>query len=181
MSNESGRFEFVGLPSSEYALEVRMPGFKILKDTVAINGRSVDRNLELEVGELEETVTVKGGGPRPAALSAEDLNALKRVTNGGCVVNGSVGGKIVQPRMLFHIRPEYSEVLNAANIGGTVRMDATIGVDGIMRDVRATESPNPDLEQAAVEAVRQWVYSVTTLNCEPIEVHMRVTAFVPAP
>jgi len=40
--------------------------------------------------------------------------------------------------------------------------------------------PHPDLSAAVSEAVRQWQFSVTRLNCEPIEVKMTVTAdFVP--
>jgi TonB family protein len=186
-SDGSGHFEFVGLPSSEYALEARMPGFLVLKDSVAIAG-NLDRNLELQIGELEETITVTNG-PKPSPLSAEDLRALQqRAENiraaklGSCQVSDSLGGRIVQPVMLFNVRPQYPELLKATKVGGIVKMDAVIGVDGIIRDVRTISSPDPDLEQAAVEAVRQWQYSVTLLNCEPVEVHMTVTAnFVPAP
>jgi outer membrane biosynthesis protein TonB len=35
-------------------------------------------------------------------------------------------------------------------------------------------APDPDLGNAAVEAVRQWQFSATLLNCTPIEVRMQV-------
>ena len=54
-------------------------------------------------------------------------------------------------------------------------MDAVIGIDGNIQDVRAVTSPHPDLESAAIEAVRQWQFTPTLLNCVPIEVRMKVT------
>ena len=62
-----------------------------------------------------------------------------------------------------------------ALIDGVVTMDALIGTDGMVKDVRALDSPHPDLESAAVEAVRQWQFSPTLLNCVPIDVRMHVT------
>ena len=79
------------------------------------------------------------------------------------------------PIRLINIHPTYPESLRTAKVSGTVTMDAIIGTDGMMREVRAVSSPHPDLENAAVEAVRQWQYSQTMLNCVPIEVRMKVT------
>jgi TonB family protein len=61
-------------------------------------------------------------------------------------------------------------------------MDALIGADGTVRDVRVLSSPHPDLDRAAVDAVRQWEFTPTILNCTPIDVRMGVTAnFVARP
>ena len=54
-------------------------------------------------------------------------------------------------------------------------MDAVIGTDGLVREVDNVHGPDPALEQAAAEAVRQWQFSTTLLNCEPIDVNMHVT------
>jgi TonB family protein len=69
----------------------------------------------------------------------------------------------------------YPEALMALNFGGTVTMDAVIGTDGTVREVRNVQGPHPDLEAAATAAVRQWQFSPTLLNCEPIDVSMKVT------
>ena len=53
-------------------------------------------------------------------------------------------------------------------------MEAVIGIDGIVRDIQNLKGPYPDLEAAAADAVRQWQFSTTLLNCEPIEVGMKV-------
>jgi protein TonB len=79
------------------------------------------------------------------------------------------------PLELVDGKPEYPENLKSAKVGGVVLMDAVIGTDGTIKDVQITKTPDPDLGTAAVEAVRQWQFSTTLLNCTPIDVRMRVT------
>ena len=88
---------------------------------------------------------------------------------------GPTGGNILAPRKLIDKRPVYPEHLREAQVGGTVTMEALIGTDGTVREVKDVKGPHPDLEAAAAEAVRQWAFSQTMLNCEPIEVRMNVT------
>ena len=55
-----------------------------------------------------------------------------------------------------------------------------IGEDGGVRDVRVLRSA-PLLDEAAMEAVRQWRFTPTLLNGEPVPVVMTITvAFKPA-
>jgi TonB family protein len=180
-SNDTGRFEFVGLPSGEYARQVLFPGFSIAKETLTIAGRNVEQNVVLQVGGLEETITVRRASPQPPA-PAEDLEELGRRVEearqralAACAVQGAAGGKILPPKMLHRATPEYSESLRNANIGGVVTIEAVIGTDGIVREARALTSVHPNLEGAALDAVRQWRFSVTMLNCVPVEVRMMVT------
>jgi TonB family protein len=55
-------------------------------------------------------------------------------------------------------------------------MEALIGTDGTVRDVRVLSSPHPDLDRAATDAVRQWEFTPTILNCTPVDVRMNITA-----
>ena len=52
---------------------------------------------------------------------------------------------------------------------GKVRLVATIGKDGRVRQVQVIGGP-AFLVPAAVEAVKQWVYRPTLLNGQPVEV-----------
>ena len=184
-SDRTGRFEFVGLPNGEYALEVKEPGFATLKNAVTIAGRNMERTFELQIGSLEETITITGGGRTaavilPARLQEIRQRAQERLQSAleKCSASkpGPIGGNILQPTKLVDVKPKYPEDLTDSKIGGVVTMDALIGTDGSVRDVRVVDSPHPGLENAAVEAVRQWQYSSTLLNCTPIEVRMKVTA-----
>src|SRR6266576_1328244 len=93
----------------------------------------------------------------------------RRRSSGGA---GAIGGNILQPTKIFDMRPKYPERAKEAHIGGVVTMETVIGTDGTVREVRVLQSPDPDIERAAVEAVRQWEFSTTMLNCTPVEVQM---------
>jgi protein TonB len=59
-------------------------------------------------------------------------------------------------------------------VQGVVIMEATVGADGRVTDVRVLRSI-PLLDQAAMEAVRQWEYAPTMVNGTAVPVVMTVT------
>ena len=85
-----------------------------------------------------------------------------------------VGGDILPPRKLRDVAPRYPAVAQQARIEGTVIIEAVIGVDGHVQSARSMR-PTPFLEEAALEAVRQWVFTPTRLNGEAVPVVMTVT------
>ena len=57
-----------------------------------------------------------------------------------------------------------------------VSIEALIGVDGSVQSVRVLSADiHPDFATAAVDAVRQWQFSPTLLNGQPVEVVINVT------
>ena len=85
-----------------------------------------------------------------------------------------VGGQIRAPQRVRDARPVYPQIALAARVQGIVIIEATIGVDGRVANARVLRSI-PLLDQAALEAVRQWEYVPTTLNGVPVPVIMSVT------
>jgi periplasmic protein TonB len=85
-----------------------------------------------------------------------------------------VGGLIREPVKTRHVPPVYPQIAIAARVSGIVVIDAIIGTDGAVREARVL-SGSPLLNQAALEAVRQWRYTPTTLNNVPVPVIMTVT------
>jgi protein TonB len=60
-----------------------------------------------------------------------------------------------------------------ARVQGTVVLQAVIGKDGTIRELRLI-SGHPMLAPAAIEAVKQWRYRPYLLNGEPVEVDTQV-------
>ena len=85
-----------------------------------------------------------------------------------------VGGAIQPPRKLFAPPPAYPEIARNARKDGIVILEAVIGEDGSVREVRLLRSI-PLLDQAAIDAVRQWRFTPTLLNGAPVSVVMTVT------
>jgi len=85
-----------------------------------------------------------------------------------------VGGDVREPRRVVDVAPVYPLLAMKAGIEGIVIIEATIDPRG--RVVNATVLRGvPVLEEAALEAVRQWVYTPTLLNGVPTPVIMTVT------
>ena len=85
-----------------------------------------------------------------------------------------VGGDIREPRKIADVAPVYPELAMKAGVQGIVIIEATIDPRG--RVVNATVLRGvPVLDEAALEAVRQWVYTPTLLNGAPTAVIMTVT------
>jgi protein TonB len=71
------------------------------------------------------------------------------------------------------VTPVYPTSARQARISGTVRIEAVIGRDGIIQSLQVM-SGHPWLAQAALDAVRQWVYRPTLLNGERVEVSKQI-------
>ena len=72
------------------------------------------------------------------------------------------------------VAPVYPPIAQAARVQGMVIIEATIGADGQVENARVLRSV-PLLDQAALDAVRQWQYTPTMLNGVPVPVIMTVT------
>jgi len=174
-SDAAGHFEFVGLPPGDYRLEASAPGFSVVRSAMVVTTRTVPQLVTLQVGALMETVSVSGvaeGSPRELAEPV-----LPDST--GCVATAA-GGRIQPPTKLRHVSASYPTLLYQTGADGHVVLDLRIDTDGRPRDIRVITSAHPDFDAAAIEAVRQWRFSRTLLNCVPVELSMTVHVnFVP--
>jgi protein TonB len=71
------------------------------------------------------------------------------------------------------VLPVYPAMARAIRIAGTVQLQATISREGTIENLRAVSGP-PLLQQAAIDAVKQWRYRPYLLNGEPVEVETTV-------
>ena len=85
-----------------------------------------------------------------------------------------IGGNIKEPSKTHHVRPVYPAIALNAKISGIVIIEATIGRDGTVIETKVLRSV-PLLDQAALDAVRQWRFTPTLLNGVPVPVVMTVT------
>ena len=61
-------------------------------------------------------------------------------------------------KILVSVKPEYSDLLRRAQIGGLVRLKATVSPDGKVTKVEVVGG-NPILAESAVAAVQKWKYA----------------------
>ena len=97
---------------------------------------------------------------------------------GGPGTGGVSGARRLQPsisppRKIRDVRPEYPAGALRDQTRGTVVLDVTIGVDGRVVEAAVVRSI-PELDRAALDAVRQWEFIPASLNGTPIAVIVTV-------
>ncbi len=80
-----------------------------------------------------------------------------------------VGGQIQASKLIQKVLPAYPDLARRARVEGTVVLHAVIDEEGSVTDLEVI-SGRRLLREAAIDAVRQWKYSPTLLNGEPVPV-----------
>ena len=121
-----------------------------------------------------------GGKKPPVVLSLPETSlaasgnvAIRSQRSFSVPTDSSTGAS--QPGKNLHVgqlvnlvEPVYPPDAEKNHIEGTVKLHATIGADGSIKDLQPLSGP-PPLFPAALTAVRQWRYNPTMLNGQPIE------------
>ncbi|MCC6349550.1 MAG: energy transducer TonB [Candidatus Eisenbacteria bacterium] len=77
------------------------------------------------------------------------------------------------PAVVTQVKPEYPEIALEAGVDGTVRLRVLVGRDGRVKDVHVDRSVAL-LDEAAVAAARQWVFTPALSNGHPVMVWVAV-------
>jgi TonB family protein len=92
----------------------------------------------------------------------------------GDVVKAGGSDRVKPPRLVTDVQPVYPEAARKARVEGVVITEATTDTYGRVVSVKVLRSI-PLLDQAAVDAVRQWVYEPMVINGKPRPVVFTVT------
>src|SRR6266446_3144884 len=132
-----------------------------------------DNSAGLIIG---EPTAEPGGGPGGPGPGGTHSGAPGGDGDGGIGSGGPIrpGGDLRPPAKVRHVVPAYPELARRAGVEGVVVLECVIDPSGHVAEVRILRS-QPLLDAAAVEAVRQWVYSPTRLNGVPVAVLLTVT------
>jgi TonB family protein len=118
-----------------------------------------------------ETTNAQSTSVPTGAVGSSATSGAGFVAGGGPV---RVGSGVRAPTQIARVQPVYPPEALAAKVSGVVILEAVIGVDGRVTDAKVLRSI-PLLDQAAVDAVRQWQYMPTLLNGVAVPVIMTVT------
>jgi TonB family protein len=143
---------------------VRLAAPKVTSKRGAQNGGEVDAGLVLN------------GEDQPES-SAEALNAG--------LVGGSnqpsapaaplpVGGDVKQAKLISSVPPVYPALAKNQRVSGNVLVDALIDANGRVTTMKIVSGPTL-LQQAAMDALKQWKYQPASLDGKPVAMHLTVT------
>lgn len=161
-TDQEGKFSVsIGsLPHGAYRLDVEARGFASAVRTLKlVDGRHFD--ITLDVGSVEETVVVHGKGAASTATAGPHRTR--------------VGGNVIPAKLVHQTNPEYPEDAQSRGVQGAVVLRAVISLDGAPLSLTSLASPDPQLTEAAMNAVKQWRYQPSLLNGKPVETATTIT------
>ena len=85
-----------------------------------------------------------------------------------------VGGSVREPAKVKHVNPVYPDVAARAMVQGNVIVELQVDTGGRVTDARVVKGI-PLLNDAALAAVRQWVYMPPLVDGVPVRLVMTVT------
>ena len=127
---------------------------------------------------LSVTIMNSGSGEVEVAIVAPGATVPSRPSVGMAAMAAAAGGSTnavrgAQPPLVRQVQPVYPPLAKQARIQGTVVMNAVLAKDGTVQNVTVV-SGHALLVQAAIDAVRQWVYQPILVNGQPVEVTTQV-------
>jgi hypothetical protein len=137
-----------------------------------VQNRYLPREVEFYQGKqkiLSATVdSVSNLDPADPALTAPPDIPLTPVGK----VN--VAGGMAQGMLLNKVVPVYPQDAKDAHVSGKVVLQALIGTDGAVHDLRVISAPWPSLAASSLWSVSHWQYRPYLLNGQPVEVETTV-------
>jgi TonB family protein len=102
------------------------------------------------------TLKVVRWSGEPAGAPGGTVGGVVGEVVGGVLKSGA-GDKVKPPKLIKEVPPVYPDIAAQARVEGVVIIEATTDTYGRVAEVKVLRSV-PLLDQAAVDAVRQWVY-----------------------
>jgi TonB family protein len=99
------------------------------------------------------------------AKSTQQVSAAPRIP---------LGGKVQQARLISSVSPAYPAFARSIGLQGDITIDALIDSTGKVTTMKLLSGPVP-LQQAAMDALRQWKYEPAQLDSQPVSTHLSVT------
>jgi TonB family protein len=163
-ANAAGEYRFSAIPAGRYEIQFQSPGFAPAKmEAVLVSGAVFRADGHLELGMVQETVTVQGKRP-PSALPA----------TAGTPQRIRVGGNVTPVRLVRKTNPEYPAEVQQLGVEGTVVVRAVISTEGAVLNPEVVSTVDPRLAKAALDAVRAWLYEPARLNGQPVETRTNI-------
>ena len=85
-----------------------------------------------------------------------------------------VGGNLKPAKLISSVAPVYPSRAKTQHVSGDVRVDALIDTTGRVTTMKVVSGPTP-LQQAAMDALRQWKYQPAILDGKAVPAHLTVT------
>jgi len=81
---------------------------------------------------------------------------------------------VKQAKLISSVPPVYPTLAKNQHVSGSVMVDALIDANGRVTTMKVVSGPTL-LQQAAMDALKQWKYQPASLDGKPVAMHLTVT------
>ena len=172
ISNEQGEYNFAAVPPGTYTVKASLTGFRTYENkSVRIGAQQfITLDIALEVGQLQETVTVTGQSPLIDTSNAStggviDSQQLATLPSGG---RSAFLFAVTVPTVIATGDSQFNRQQDQTNasllsLGGGTRRGNNYLIDGVpITDMRNRASANPSIEAIEDVAVQVHQYDAET-------------------
>ncbi|HVE72676.1 MAG TPA: M56 family metallopeptidase [Thermoanaerobaculia bacterium] len=126
--------------------------------------REGDQIVWTTVRTFAAVAPMKKAAALPETESGSSTSKYQRITPG-----------MKPPKVLTRVEPLYPAAAKEDRIAGVVILEALINESGVIDDVHVLKPLPYGLDQAAVDAVKQWTFEPATVDGKPVPVIFNVT------
>lgn len=156
LTDAKGEYKFSLLPAGKYRLSADLTGFQT----------STYNNVPLGLSQqVRLNFMLQPGLPATASPQDANLQPANRVR---------VGGNVIAANLIHQVKPEYPAQAKEYRIQGVVVLQAGINKNGSV-DSLTVVTGHPLLTQAAIDAVKQWVYQPVVIDGQAVDVLTTIT------
>ena len=116
----------------------------------------IEEGARMAVARVPEAVNRESAFVPPAPVKPPRVTAIRLATP------------------IHKVEPIYPALARQARVSGTVELLGVLGTDGRIHELKVLRG-HPLLVNAALDAVRQWIFEPTLLNGQPVEVAAPIT------
>jgi hypothetical protein len=166
VSNERGLYDFSAVPPGTYTIKAELTGFKTFenKGIRVATQQFVTMDIKLDVGQLQETITVTGEAPlidtsnasTGGVIDSRQLESLPSAGRSAFLFAVTVPTVVASGDAQFNRQQDQTNA-SLLSLGGGARRANNYLVDGVpITDLRNRASANPNIE--AIEGVNVQVH-----------------------
>jgi TonB family protein len=85
------------------------------------------------------------------------------------------GDRIRPPKNIHRVDPKYTDAARKARVTGQVVLECIVDEQGRIADVKVVRGLPEGLDQAAIDAIRQWRFEPSRLDGQPVKVRFTLT------
>jgi periplasmic protein TonB len=85
-----------------------------------------------------------------------------------------IGNGVTAPVAVKEVKPNYTPDAIRRKVQGSVEVSAVVLTDGTVGEVRVTKTLDPDLDEQAMIATKQWQFKPGTKDGRPVNVRVTI-------